>query len=183
MIESNRYVIGAPKEYTPHIACLVSMMNYARITTKEAAKGLTMEELDYCMDENSNSIGALLQHAAAVDFVYYILTFEERGEEEMTKEETEKWSAALELGDRGRKELKGKTLEEIFELMDKQRAKTLSALKEKDDEWLLKATHYSPKSEDRWNNYWKWFHVLEDEINHRGQIRMLRKRLPNKSVK
>ncbi len=178
MSESNRYVIGAPEGYTPHIACLVSMLNYARITTKETAEGLTMEELDYCIDEKSNSIGALLQHAAAVDFVYHVMTFEGR---EMTKEEVEEWGAALDLGDRGRKELKGKTLEEIFELMDNQRAKTLSALKEKDDEWLLKATNYSPKSEDKWNRYWIWFHVLEDEINHRGQIRMLRKRLPKKS--
>ena len=28
------------------------------------------------------------------------------------------------------------------------------------------------------NNYFKWFHVFEDEINHRGQIRWLCKRLP-----
>ena len=26
------------------------------------------------------------------------------------------------------------------------------------------------------NNYFKWFHVFEDELNHRGQIRWLRKR-------
>lgn len=174
----NRFLIDQIEGYTPHIARLVSMMNYARATTKKAVEGLTMRELDYCMDEKSNSIGALLQHVAAVDFVYYLLTIEEREERNMTKEETEKWGAALDLGDKGRKELKGKTLEEIFELMDNQRAKTLAALKEKDDEWLHKATKYSPKSEGKWNNYWKWFHVFEDEINHRGQIRMLRKRLP-----
>ncbi|MFK7907593.1 MAG: DinB family protein [Chitinophagales bacterium] len=180
MNPDNRYIIGAPEGYTPHIACLVSMMNYARITTKEAVRDLTVTELDYYMDEKSNSIGALLQHIAAVDFVYYLLTIEEREERNMTKVETEKWGAALDLGDRGRKELKGKTLEEIFELMDNQRAKTLKALKEKDDEWLLKATRYSSESEGKWNNYWKWFHVLEDEINHRGQIRLMRKRLPKR---
>ncbi|MEZ4888053.1 MAG: DinB family protein [Chitinophagales bacterium] len=178
MTDSNRYIIGGLEGYTPHIACLVSMMNYARTTTKDAVEGLTMEELDYCMDEKSNSIGALLQHIAAVDFVYYLLTIEEREERSMTKEETEKWGAALDLGDRGRKELKGKTLEELFELMDNQRTKTLAALKGKDDEWLLKATKYSSDGEGKWNNYWKWFHVFEDEINHRGQIRLLRKRLP-----
>ena len=25
----------------------------------------------------------------------------------------------------------------------------------------------------------KWFHVLEDEVNHRGQIRIIRRRLPS----
>jgi hypothetical protein len=30
------------------------------------------------------------------------------------------------------------------------------------------------------NNHFKWFHVFEDEINHRGQIRWLRARLPTR---
>jgi len=28
------------------------------------------------------------------------------------------------------------------------------------------------------NAHWAWFHQAEDEINHRGQIRWLRSRLP-----
>ena len=28
------------------------------------------------------------------------------------------------------------------------------------------------------NAHWAWFHVAEDEINHRGQMRWLRARLP-----
>jgi hypothetical protein len=28
------------------------------------------------------------------------------------------------------------------------------------------------------NGHWVWFHVAEDEISHRGQIRWLRARLP-----
>lgn len=28
------------------------------------------------------------------------------------------------------------------------------------------------------SNYFKWFHVFEDEINHRGQIRLIRKLTP-----
>jgi uncharacterized damage-inducible protein DinB len=31
------------------------------------------------------------------------------------------------------------------------------------------------------SNYFKWFHVFEDELNHRGQIRWLRRRLPGAS--
>ena len=30
----------------------------------------------------------------------------------------------------------------------------------------------------RINAHWAWFHVAEEEINHRGQIRWLRARLP-----
>jgi uncharacterized damage-inducible protein DinB len=32
------------------------------------------------------------------------------------------------------------------------------------------------------NVHWAWFHVAEDEINHRGQIRWLRRRLPNRGA-
>ena len=28
------------------------------------------------------------------------------------------------------------------------------------------------------NAHWAWFHVAEDEVNHRGQMRWLRARLP-----
>jgi hypothetical protein len=28
--------------------------------------------------------------------------------------------------------------------------------------------------------HWAWFHVAEDEINHRGQMRWLRARLPHR---
>ncbi|WP_029478706.1 DUF664 domain-containing protein [Deinococcus frigens] len=27
------------------------------------------------------------------------------------------------------------------------------------------------------NHHWAWFHVMEDEVSHRGQIRILRKRI------
>ncbi len=49
------------------------------------------------------------------------------------------------------------------------------------DEWLDEQTPF-------WggrpaNNYFKWFHVFEDELNHRGQIRWLRKRTPGANVR
>ena len=34
----------------------------------------------------------------------------------------------------------------------------------------------------RINVHWAWFHVAEDEINHRGQIRLLRTRLPQRTI-
>ncbi len=172
---SKLYLVDELEGYTPHIARLVSMMNYIRFTTKQAVEGLTLEELDHCMDDQSNSIGALLQHIAAVDFIYYLYSFEGR---DATEEERTEWFTALRLGEKGHRELKGKTLEELLEMLDDRRGKTLEALKEKDDEWLHKVEKLENGSE--WNNYWKWFHVMEDEANHRGQIRILRKRLPKR---
>jgi hypothetical protein len=44
----------------------------------------------------------------------------------------------------------------------------------RDDAWLERSVTPAP----RINAHWAWFHVAEDEINHRGQIRWLRARLP-----
>jgi hypothetical protein len=51
---------------------------------------------------------------------------------------------------------------------------TLKTLATRDDEWLEQSVAPAPKI----NAHWAWFHVAEDEINHRGQIRWLRGRLP-----
>ena len=52
---------------------------------------------------------------------------------------------------------------------------TLAALAELPDAWLdIAGRPFLPKL----TNYEKLFHVIEDEINHRGQVHWLRKRLP-----
>ena len=43
------------------------MLTYARSTTLAAVEGLTLAELDNLHDPESNSIGALLAHIAAVE--------------------------------------------------------------------------------------------------------------------
>ena len=54
---------------------------------------------------------------------------------------------------------------------------TLAALAERDDAWLEAPLAAAPAM----NAHWAWFHVAEDEINHRGQISWLRARLPGTS--
>jgi len=51
---------------------------------------------------------------------------------------------------------------------------TLLELGRRDDAWLETETTF--RNSERINNYFKWFHVLGHEINHRGQIRWLRAR-------
>lgn len=56
------------------------------------------------------------------------------------------------------------------------RAHTLEQLSIRDDDWLDERCDCCDGQEA--NDHWKWFHVMEDELNHRGQIRLIRKRLP-----
>jgi uncharacterized damage-inducible protein DinB len=153
------------------IGRLVGMLTYARSTTLAAVEGLTLAELDHLHDEVSNSIGALLAHMAAVERSYQVLTFEERL---LSKEENELWSTALKLGANGRRSLRGNSLRHYLDELAAVRRITLGALAARDDAWLERSVSPAP----RINAHWAWFHVAEDEINHRGQIRWLRGRLP-----
>lgn len=157
--------------YSPTIGRLVGMLTYARDTTFAAVNGLTLAGLDHLHDGRSNTIGALLAHIAAVERGYQLVTFEER---EPSASETAAWSAALKLGDQGRRDIRGHDLRFYTDELMQAREATLAALAERDDAWLEAPLKIAPNL----NAHWAWFHVAEDEINHRGQIRWLRARLP-----
>lgn len=158
--------------YTPEISRLLSMMNYARHTTVQAVKNLTIDQLDYLLDAESNTIGGLLLHFAAVEYAYQVRTFERRS---LTEEELSEWGAALDLGDNGREKIKGNDLNYYLDRMNSVRQRTYELFRTVNDDWLH---HEEPFWQNKPANYYfMWFHVFEDEINHRGQIRMIRKRL------
>jgi uncharacterized damage-inducible protein DinB len=145
------------------------MLTYARSTTLAAVEGITMAELDHLHDAESNSIGALLAHVAAVEASYQVLTFEDRL---MSQEENEKFAVALKLGPSARESLRSYPIEHYLEELTAVRRVTLENLAARDDVWLERGVTNAPKI----NAHWAWFHVAEDEINHRGQIRWLRRR-------
>jgi len=161
--------------YSPAIGRLVCMMTYARSTTMAAVQGLSMAELDHLQDAASNSIGALLAHCAVVERSYQVLTFEERM---LSPAENELMSTALKLGDDGRRSLRGFPLEHYLDELAAVRRVTLEGLAARDDAWLERSVTVAP----RINAHFAWFHVAEDEINHRGQIRWLRARLPKREA-
>jgi len=169
---NNIYLITDIPGYTPQISRLLSMMNYARHTTLESTKNLTVDQLDYLLDSESNSIGALLLHFAAVEYAYQLETFEKR---ELNEEELSIWGAALDLGDDGRKKIRGHDLDYYLDKLNEVRYRTYELFKTVDDSWLYQEEQFWYNKQA--NHYFMWFHVFEDEINHRGQIRMIRKRL------
>ncbi|MMZ59793.1 DinB superfamily protein [compost metagenome] len=173
MIDMDKiYLITDIPGYTPQISRLLSMMNYARHTTLEATENLTVDQLDFLLDSQSNSIGALLMHFAAVEYAYQVGTFEKR---ELNDEEMLIWGAALELGEEGRKKIRGNDLGFYLNHLNEVRSRTYELFRTVNDDWLY-------QEEEFWynkpaNHYFMWFHVFEDEINHRGQIRFIKKRL------
>ena len=171
MSKENLFLITAMPGFTPQIGRLVSMMNYVRSTTLSAVTGLSVDELDDQHDLQSNSIGALLSHIAAAEVGYQAATFHGR---DLNENERQEWGAALDLGERARRELRGQELGHYVSRLEQVRATTLTELGRRDDTWLEERTSFG--SGQAVNNYFKWFHVFGHEINHRGQIRWLRTR-------
>lgn len=175
-MQTRTYRLEPLPGYAPTIGRLVGILSYARQTTLAAVGALTIAQLDHLHDGSSNSIGALLAHIAVVERGYQILTFEERPP---TASEQAAWEPALTLGDEGRRLLRGKPLDYYLHDLSEARQGTLKGLATRDDAWLERTLSAAPAM----NAHWAWFHVAEDEINHRGQIRWLRARLDSADPK
>ncbi len=176
MSEGDNLLIGDIPGFTPQIGRLVSMMNHVRSTTLAAVADLTVDQLDYLCDAQSNSIGGLLTHIAATEVGYQAATFDSR---DLSTEEKQEWGAALELGEKARREIRGHELDYYVSRLKQVRANTLTELGRRDDQWLDEQTSFG--SGQRVNNHFKWFHVFGHELNHRGQIRWLRRRATTSS--
>jgi uncharacterized damage-inducible protein DinB len=172
MADTKQLIIGGRAGFTPRIGDLVTMMEYVRATTVQAVDGLTIAELDHLADAESNSIGALLAHIAAVETYYQVANLERR---DFTDAERERWGPAVQLGEQTRSVVRGRPLERYLADLSEVRSRTLAMLAERDNAWLAETVELPGA---RLNNHFMWFHVFEDELNHRGQIRWLRKRLP-----
>lgn len=168
-LENKRFIIENKTGYTPMTGRLLSMMDYTRMTTLDAVVGLSVEELDYRINGKGNSIGCLLYHMACLEEIYQISTFEDR---DFTKEELQRLTVGFELGEKAHKEIKDKEIDFYLEQLSKVRERTLDLFKQIKDIWLDEVSPIGPN--DVANNYFRWFHVFEDELNHRGQIRLIR---------
>ena len=162
-------IIKAEKGYTPQVGTLVSMLNDLSNRLERTVGNMSQKEIDFLMDENSNSIGSLIIHLAAVEAYYQVFTFEDRG---FNAEEQKKWKAAMDLGDAARNKYNGNNVDFYLDKLKEVRKKTMKYLKDKDDDWL----NDNPKGSTM-NNHWAWFHVMEHQSSHLGQILLLRKRI------
>ena len=175
--EDDINIIKPVEGYSPQIGILVSMMSWMRASVLRAVKDLTQPELDFLMDPKANTIGALLLHLAATDTIYQDLTFNNL--KDFSDENKKRFGVAMELGDEGRKQIKGNNLDYYLSTLQEVREKTLAGFKKRDDKWFAEVdpAFFGGKPT---NNFCKWFHVCEHEANHRGQIAVIRKRLPGK---
>lgn len=170
MDNQHLYVIDKKEGFSLEFSKLVSMMAYTRETTLAEVQSLSVEQLDFLVHPEANSIGMLLAHIASVEIAYQIDTFENR---DFTEEEIEVLSPALNLGKVGQEAIQGNPIEFYLEKLEQTRKKTIEKFQTLQDSWLFEQRPFWYGEPT--NNYFKWFHVFEDELSHRGQIRMIKK--------
>jgi hypothetical protein len=151
--------------YTPHIGVLVSTMQRCRETTILLVQDLTTAQLDYLFDDQDNSIGALLLHLGAIEAAYQEITFFDRNIRD-NPARFPTWEIPMNLGAPARAQIRGYPASYYLDALARLREETFALLKQRDDQWLWAI---GPES-DNINNYYQWYHVYEDEINHRGEM-------------
>lgn len=170
------YRITRKEGFDHKIGAMISMLEHTRSVTMEEVSGISREELEYMDDPGGNTIASLLMHIEAIEFVHQIISFEER---ELTEEEADIWGKALNLGNPANLHYQGLEVDEYLEALQRIRSVTVSSFSQLSDQWL--------DEERRWGNgvsynfYYIWYHVMEDEINHRGQMRLLRRKYRERS--
>ena len=165
-------LLGQMPGYSPQIGVLVSEMTWMRGAVLRAVQGMTMDQLDFLLDNRANRIGALLLHLAATERLYQLNTFDRVGLQELEKHPAfEDWKVPMDLNEPARQKIKGHNLDYYLNILREMREKTLAEFRKRDDKWLLSADAtfaWGPT-----NNLCKWFHVCEHESHHTGQISLL----------
>ena len=175
--EESLYLLGPMEGYSLHIGTLLSSMNMMRTWVVEGVKNLTVEQLDYQIDDQSNSIGAMLLHLAATERYYQLNTFDEMEWGTWSDEIKREWDVPMGLGEEGRKQIKGHTIDYYLSKLKEVREVTKQEFAKRDDDWIMKSEPFF--GGEPTNNYCKWFHVCEHESNHNGQIKFIKKRMPS----
>ena len=160
--------------YSPLVGTVVSMLTYTRASTIAAIEGLVQSELDHQHDATANPIGALLNHVAAIEWSFVAGTL---GGTPPSDADWAEWGPLFRLGPEAWTAARGQTLEEHLSRLAAVRDRTLAGLRSVDDAWLAQHANL-PWFGEPVTHLWVWYHVMEDELNHRGQIRWLRGRLP-----
>ncbi len=114
-------------------------------------------------------------HLAATERYYKIHTFEGKEWGNFDKKDTDLWNVGSRLGERARKEIKGHPISYYTDKLEEVREYSLKELKNRDDNWLMQSTPFFGNQPT--NNYCKWFHVVEHESNHNGQIKYIKSRV------
>ncbi|MBF6613564.1 MAG: DUF664 domain-containing protein [Chloroflexi bacterium] len=162
--------------YPPQLGRYVAQMSEVRSDLKREVAGLSIEQLDWHPDEQTESIGTLLLHLDAVEWSWIHEDVLGRASEEYTGN----WSEAMPIR-LSVPQVTGRSLTWYFEKLDATRERTLAILRGFSDADLSRFVGEGeprPGEEKRSRLYtidWVIWHIIEHEATHVGQIELLRR--------
>ncbi len=166
VVDNTSDQIGPIKDFPPQIGTLVSMLTNLKKRVENSVAALNQQEIDYLMDEKANSVGALVMHLIATEVYFQSVTFDKK--DVFNEQEGIEWKYAMSLGKEGQENIKDHEITYYLDIWKKVREQTIKVLKAKDDEWLASN-----------GNHYYWFHTMEHQSSHLGQILLLKKRIPD----
>lgn len=170
-MENRKYHIDFDRQKDQAIEYLVGILKDARQTTLQIVERLTEDEANWQYLPGWNTIGALLDHIAAIEHYFRIEFIEER---KLTAEEEERWLPAMDMGPHLPKLISIKSIDDYRVSLMESRKQLLAALEQVSfDDFIKRRADYDPV--EGCNLAWVLYHMAEDEIYHRGQISIIRK--------
>jgi uncharacterized damage-inducible protein DinB len=150
---------------------LLGILEDTRLTTIQTIRNIAVPELHWQYKEGWNTIGALLSHLTALEHYFRIEYVEGRP---LTEEENKQWEPALDMGEFIPLLITSQPVEPYIDGLRDSRQQLLESMNNVTFEDLSRRIKgYDP--ENGCNLAWVLFHMIEDEIYHRGQISYLRK--------
>ncbi|WP_400190198.1 DinB family protein [Hymenobacter sp. B81] len=150
---------------------LLGMLADTRVTTLQRVEQLTAAELHWQYQPGWNTVGALLAHLAANEHYFRIVFV---GGRPLTAAENERWLPALDLGGYLPQLITHQPIEHYVALLAESRQQMLAALQGLTFvDFTRRLAAYDPETGA--DLAWVLYHLVEDEIYHRGQISLLLK--------
>ncbi|MGJ1243017.1 DinB family protein [Sphingobacterium siyangense] len=165
------FSVDFPDDLNHAIAFFRGILSDTRLTTILTVQKLTTKQLDWQYKEGWNTIGALLSHISALQHYFRIIYIEKRT---MTQEESDGLIPALDMGIYLPSLISGKSISNYLNELNQAQDKFLQSLLTLTFEDFSKVLQNNDYGENC-NLAWVLFHMVEDEIYHRGQISILLK--------
>ncbi|HEX6607137.1 MAG TPA: DinB family protein [Chloroflexia bacterium] len=166
--------------YSPQIGRYVAQMTEVRADLLHELEGLTLAQLDWHPDEQTESIGTLLLHLDGVEWSWI--------HEDIFGAASDaypgNWAEAMPIRV-GVPQVQGRPLAAYLDQLAATRARTLAVLRDFTDADLARLVGESeppPGQERRSTLYtidWIIWHIIEHEATHVGQVELLRRLAPS----
>jgi uncharacterized damage-inducible protein DinB len=160
-------IIAYRENYDKTSGIVADMLEKVRNTTIELISDLSMEQLDYMNENFVNSLAKLSMHICAVE-KGYINFFKNT---EMSNAEAMYWQPFL-SGELIKVGKLNKEFSFYEDLLKQSNYESLEILRNKDDAWLFQILDFG---NTKTNRLFYLFHRMEDEMQHQGQMKLIRK--------